>query len=96
MIHLRCPDFDKEAAAFVRDLEHFGPREAVDPQLVLVNHQATRADAQRNVDTIKVLRSHTQKNRTITSYDIPVMIQAAVTVTSHWEADFLALPGCGF
>lgn len=59
-IYLWRPDFDKEAAAFVRDLEHFGPRETVDPQLVLVNHQATGANPERNVNTIKILCAEKQ------------------------------------
>lgn len=57
-LYLWCSDFDEEAAAFVGDLEHFGPWEAVDPQLVFVDHQATGADAQRDVNAIQVLCVH--------------------------------------
>ena len=54
-MYLRWSYFDEEAAAFVRDLEHFGPGETVDPQFVLVNHQTTGANPQHDVNTIEVL-----------------------------------------
>lgn len=61
--YLRCPDFNKEAAAFVRDFENFRPRESIDPQLVLVNHQATRANPQCYVNTIEVLQAQEQREQ---------------------------------
>lgn len=54
--YLRWSDLDEEAAAFVGHFEDFGPGEAVDPQLVFVNHQTTGADAQHDVHTVQILR----------------------------------------
>lgn len=51
-VDLRGAYLDEEAAAFVGDLEDFGPGEPVDPQLVLVDHQTSRAHTQHNIHSI--------------------------------------------
>lgn len=54
-LYLRWSYFDEEAAAFVWDLEDFGPRETIDPQFVFVDHQTTGANPQHDVNTIQIL-----------------------------------------
>lgn len=54
-LYLRWSYFDEEAAAFVWNLEDFGPGETVDPQFVFVNHQTTGANPQHDVNTIQIL-----------------------------------------
>lgn len=44
MLYLSRTDLDEKAATFVRNLQHFGPREAVNSQLIFINQKATRAD----------------------------------------------------
>lgn len=54
-MYLRWADLNEEAAPLVGDLEDFGPGEAVDPQLVLIDHQTAGADAQHDVHPLQVL-----------------------------------------
>ena len=60
--YLRRSYFDEEAAALVGHLEDFGPGETVDPQFVFVNHQATGANAQHDVNTVQILTEKPQPN----------------------------------
>lgn len=43
-LYLSRPNLNEKAATFVRNLQHFGPRKAVNSQLFFVNQKATRAD----------------------------------------------------
>ena len=53
--HLTRPDLDVEVAPLVGDFEDLGPGEAVDPQPVPVDEEAVGADAQHDVDALRVL-----------------------------------------
>lgn len=78
--YLWCPDFNKEAAAFVRDFENFRPRESIDPQLVLVNHQATRANPQCYVNTIEVLQAQEQREQQLWHH-VSALVKLTCTYT---------------
>lgn len=80
--YLRGPDFYVEVASFVRDLKDFRPREAVDSQLILVDHQAAGADAQHDVHTLKVLKREQSRALLTTEHSLPL----AVTVQIKQEA----------
>lgn len=60
-LYLRGSYFDEEAAAFVWDLEDFGPWKTIDPQFVFVNHQTTGANPQHDVNTIQILTETRRK-----------------------------------
>lgn len=53
--HLRWSYFDEETAAFVRNLEDFGPRKTVDPQFIFIDHETTGTHPQRDVHAIQIL-----------------------------------------
>lgn len=54
--HLRWSYFDEETAAFVGNLENFGPGKAVDPQLLFINHETTGTHPQRDFNTVQILK----------------------------------------
>lgn len=53
--YLPRPNLYEEAAAFVGNLQDFGPREAVDSQLIFVNKKATGTDSQSDIHSFQVL-----------------------------------------
>ena len=56
-IHLSGSDLNVEVASLVGDLEDFGPGEPVDPQPVSVDEEATCANAQHDLHTLRVLQT---------------------------------------
>lgn len=54
--YLSRPNLNEKAATFVRNLQHFGPRKAVNSQLFFVNQKATRADTEDDIHALQVLR----------------------------------------
>lgn len=54
--YLPWPNLYEEAAAFVGNLQDFGPWEAVDSQFILVNKKAAGTDSQSNIHSFQVLR----------------------------------------
>lgn len=56
ILYLSRPNLDEKAATFVRNLQHFGPRKAVNSQLIFVNQKATRADTQDDIHPLQVLK----------------------------------------
>jgi len=55
MQYIRWPYLDEETAAFVGDFENFWPGESINPQLVLIHHQATGANPQHYIHPIQIL-----------------------------------------
>lgn len=58
--YLSRPNLNEKAATFVRNLQHFGPRKAVNSQLFFVNQKATRADTEDDIHALQVLRKECQ------------------------------------
>lgn len=56
ILYLSRANLNEKAATFVRNLQHFGPRKAVNSQLIFVNQKATRADTQDDIHSLQVLR----------------------------------------
>ncbi len=55
LLELARPELNEEPVPLVRDLDDLGPGEAVDPEAVAVDEDAGRADAQHDVDVLRVL-----------------------------------------
>lgn len=53
--YLSWPNLYEETAAFVGNLQDFGPREAVDSQFIFVNKKATGTDSQSDIHSFQVL-----------------------------------------
>lgn len=53
--YIRWPYLDEETAAFVGDFENFWPGKSINPQLVLIHHQATGANPQHYIHPIQIL-----------------------------------------
>lgn len=53
--YLPWPNLYEKAAAFVGNLQDFGPREAVDSQFIFVNKKATGTDSQSDIHAFQVL-----------------------------------------
>ncbi len=61
--YVRWPYLDEETAAFVGDFENLWPGESINPQLVLIYHQATGANAQHYIHSIQILTEREKKEQ---------------------------------
>lgn len=65
--YLRWSYFDEEAAAFVWNLQDFGPWEPVDPEFIFVDHETVGANSKHDFNTIQILTHH-RRTRNIFIY----------------------------
>ena len=66
---LSRPDFDVEIVPFIGDLHDLRPGKAVDAQLILIDQQTTRTNADQDINTFRILESN-QTNSRVKTYNI--------------------------